>query len=103
MGRYCFNKLPFGIASAPELFQKRMTQILEGIEGCVCLIDDVLIYGKDKTEHDERLTAVLERIKERKVTLNPNKCEFEQTSLKFLGHRIDYKGVHPDSEKNICD
>ena len=46
-GRYAFNKLPFGISSAPELFQKRMSKILEGLDGVVCLMDDVLVFGKD--------------------------------------------------------
>jgi len=44
-GRFCFNKLPFGIASAPEIFQKRMSKILSGLEGIVCQMDDVLIFG----------------------------------------------------------
>ena len=80
-GRYCFNKLPFGISSAPELFQKRMSSILEGLEGVICLIDDVLIYGKDREEHNSRLTAVLIRIQTAGVTLNREKCEFGKSSL----------------------
>lgn len=48
VGRYHFNKLPFGISSAPELFQRRMSAILEALEGVVCLIDDVLVIGKDE-------------------------------------------------------
>ena len=44
-GRYCFNKLPFGSSSAPEHFQKRMSRILSGLEGVVCLMDDVLVFG----------------------------------------------------------
>ena len=51
-GRYHFNKLPFGISSAPELFQRRMSAILEGVEGVVCLIDELLVIGKDEAEHD---------------------------------------------------
>ena len=51
-GRYCFNKLPFGISSAPEHFQKRMSVILEGLNGVLCLIDDILIFCKDQ-EHNE--------------------------------------------------
>lgn len=54
-GRYAFNKLPFGISSAPELFQRRMNRILEGLDGVVCLIDDILVFGKDQDEHDKRL------------------------------------------------
>lgn len=63
-GRYQFNKLPFGISCAPELFQRRMNKILEGLEGVVCLVDDVLIFGSSQEEHDVRLVAVLQRVKE---------------------------------------
>ena len=52
MGRYHFNKLPFGISSAPELFQKRMKRILEGLEGTVCHMDDILVFGADQAEHN---------------------------------------------------
>ena len=75
-GRYCFNKLPFGITSAPEHFQKRMSKILYGLNGVLCLIDDVLIFGKDTKEHDARLLAALKRIQEAGVTLNRSKCSF---------------------------
>ena len=88
-GRYCFNKLPFGISSAPEHFQKQMTNILSGVEGVLCQMDDVLVIGKDTQEHDCRLRTALQRIKTAGVTLNPDKCEFGKTKLKFLGHLID--------------
>ena len=48
---YCFYKLPFGISSAPEYFQRHMSAILEGLEGVLCQMDDVLIFGANK-EHD---------------------------------------------------
>ena len=48
-GRFCFNHLPFGITSAPEHFQRRMSEILSGLEGVVCLVDDVLVYGRKDT------------------------------------------------------
>ena len=51
-GRYCFKRLPFGISSAPEVFQRRMSEILNGIEGVVCMMDDVLVFGEDKEEHN---------------------------------------------------
>ena len=71
-GCYCFNKLPFGTT---EYFQKKMSSILEGLEGVLCLMDDVLIFGKDQKEHDSRLTAALEKIQAAGVTLNKDKCE----------------------------
>ena len=52
-GRYCFNKLPFGISSAPELFQRQIGRILEGLPGVLCLMDDVIIFGASQSEHDE--------------------------------------------------
>ena len=51
-GRYSFNKLPFGITSALELFQRHMSAMLSGLSGVLCLMDDVLILGKDQTEHE---------------------------------------------------
>ena len=97
--RYCFNKLPFGISSTPELFQKRMSILLEGLSGVVCLMDDVLVVGSSQQEHDERLVKVLERVQSAGVTLNAEKCELGKTSLKFLGHCIDKNGVSADPEK----
>ena len=64
--RYCFNKLPFGISSAPELFQSRMNKILEGLEGNLCHMDGVLIYGADQTA---------------RVTLNAQKCIFNKSDF----------------------
>ena len=95
-GRYHFNKLPFGLSSAPELFQKRMSKLLEGMEGVVCLIDDVLIFEE---EHDVRLRAVLDRMAKAGTTLNLEKCMFQQSELKFLGHVLNQDGVSPDPEK----
>ena len=98
-GRYCFNKLPFGISSVPELFQRWMNQILEGLEGVPCLMDYVLIFGSDKTQHNTRLTAVLKRLEAAGVTLNSEKCEFTRSQVKFLGHVIDQKSIRADQNK----
>ncbi|KAI3356712.1 hypothetical protein L3Q82_003310 [Scortum barcoo] len=73
-GRYCYNRLCFGISSAPEHFQKRMQQILDGLDGVLCQMDDVLIWGATQIEHDQRLRRALSRLQEAGVTLN-DKCE----------------------------
>ena len=98
MGRYCFSKLPFGICSAPELFQRKMT-ILLGLPGVVCRMDDILIFGQNQKEHDECLEAVLKRIEAANGTLNPPKCEFSKNKLTFLGHVIDTDGIRADPTK----
>ena len=69
-GRYCFNRLPFGITSAPEHFQRRMGDIVSGLEGVVCLVGDILVFGETQEEHDRCLTAVLARLKDAGLTLN---------------------------------
>ena len=98
-GRYCFNRLPFGIMSAPEFFQKQMSKILTGLDGVVCMIDDVLIHGKTPQEHDQQLVAVLDRLRKAKVTLNKEKCEFSKHSVRFLGQIIDPSGIRADPDK----
>lgn len=97
-GRYYFQRLPFGIPSAPEHFQRRMTQILEGIPGVVCHMDDILVTGATLSEHDRRLEEVLSRLKTAGVTLN-EKCEFAKTSVKFLGHILSENGIQPEPER----
>ncbi len=98
-GRYHFNKLSFGISIAQEHFKKRMSNILSGLEGVLCLIDDVLVFGNDKNEHDERLAAALTLIKEAIVILNISKCEFEKSKFKFLGDMIHADGIRADPNK----
>lgn len=98
-GRYRFNRLPFGISSAPEHFQRRMSDALTGLTGTVCMMDDILIHGATREEHDRRLQAVLQRLSDLGMTLNSEKCKFAQTSVNFLGHVINSQGIQPDPEK----
>ncbi len=99
IGRYCFHRLPFGIASAPEHFQRRMSEALAGFPGVVCMMDDTPVHGTTLEEHNERLDKVLHRLLELGMTLNPEKCQFAQTSVKFLGHVVDATGIRPDPSK----
>ena len=95
-GRYHFNKLPFDISSAPEHFQRRMSNILSGHEGVLCHIDDVFVFGRNQQEHDARLQKAFDAIQEAGVTLNRDKCEFNKESIVFLGHVINEQGISPD-------
>lgn len=61
-GRFKFKRLPFGISSAPEFFQKQMARLLSGFEGVLCNIDDILVYGSTEKEHEERLVKVLQTL-----------------------------------------
>ncbi|UYV68677.1 K02A2.6-like [Cordylochernes scorpioides] len=98
-GRYKFKRLPFGISSAPEHFQKRMSAILRGVNGVICHMDDILIFAKRKEEHDETLREVLRRLKNSGITLNKEKCQFGVSNVTFLGHYIDEHGIKADEKK----
>ncbi|KAL5490740.1 hypothetical protein EMCRGX_G015917 [Ephydatia muelleri] len=73
-----------------------LSRILEGIEGVVCQIDDILVFGKDQDQHDTRLMAVLKRVQSAGVTLNKDKCNFSKSQVQFLGHVIDQTGIRAD-------
>ena len=94
-----FNRLPFGITSAPEHFQRRMQVVLHGLQGVVCLMDDVLVHGKTQSEYDQCLNAVLVRLTESGLTLNKDKCVFSQPQVKFQGQILTPSGMSSDPDK----
>lgn len=91
--------MPFGIKSAPEHYQKKITQILVGLDGHISIIDDMLIHGKTQKEHDERVRAVLKKLDEAGATRNPENCECSKRKVKFAGHVISEDDTKTDPEK----
>ena len=75
-----------------------MNHILEGLDGVVCMMDDILVFGKDSAEHNSHQKDVLS-LEKANVTLNSSKCEFEKTTVKFLGHVIDSQGIRANPDK----
>ena len=98
-GRFCYERLPFGINSGPEYFQKSLSRILEGLEGVVCLMDDIVIFAEKQDEHDVRLRAALKRLQEAGITLNRDKCVFSKDKIKFLGQVVGTGGIEVDPDK----
>ena len=98
-GLYRYTRLPFGIASAPAIFQRTMDSILQGCAGSACYIDDIILTGKDDEEHLKRLEEVMERLLRHGVKVKLPKCKFLSPSLEFLGHRIDADGIHTTEVK----
>ncbi|XP_034243498.1 uncharacterized protein LOC117646566 [Thrips palmi] len=99
-GRFCYNRLPMGLTSAGEHFQKRISEVLAGLDGVIHLADDILVHGDQRGQHDVRLRAVFVRLKDQRVTLNRKKCEFATQRTRFLGYIIDAGlGILPDPAK----
>ena len=76
-----------------------MNQLFGALEGCEIIVDDILVWGKDDTEHDERLLKVLERSRNVGLRLKKEKCKFKVPKLKYIGHTLTADGLKPDPEK----
>lgn len=98
-GLYRFNRLVFGLTSAPAIFQRAIEGVLAGINGVLCLLDDILITGKDRNEHMERLNIVLSRLQDAGLTLRKEKCNFFQDEVSYLGYIISKDGLKKAPEK----
>lgn len=98
-GRYTYLRLPFGICSAPEIFSEIMNKTLEGIEKVEVAMDDIFIHAADLKTLKETTQKVINRLKEAGFTLNDEKCEFDKTMIKFLGHIFTQNGYKADNEK----
>ncbi|KAL0158769.1 hypothetical protein M9458_046845, partial [Cirrhinus mrigala] len=99
-GRYRFLRLPFGINSAQDEFQRRVNETYEGLKGVAAIVDDILVYGRDKEEHDTNLRAMLQRTRERVLKLNPDKCRVGVQEVSYFGHRLSGEGISPDPQKS---
>ena len=92
-------------SSAPEEFQKRLLDALEGLEGIICIADDILVYGEGDAkedalkDHDRRLVALMERCASKNIKLNAEKFKFKLHEVKFMGNVITDNGMLPDPNK----
>ncbi len=76
-----------------------MDQILQGLDHVTCFLDDILVTASPKEEHIRRLDEVLTRLERYGLRVKCSKYQFMQTSVEYLGHRIDKEGLHPTDEK----
>ncbi|GKB84945.1 putative reverse transcriptase domain-containing protein [Tanacetum coccineum] len=100
-GHYEFQVMPFGLRNAPVVFMDLMNRVCKPVldKFVIVFIDDILIYSKNKKEHEEHLKAVLELLKKEKLYDKFSKCEFWIPKVQFLGHVIDSQGIHVDPAK----
>ncbi|KAG8180416.1 hypothetical protein JTE90_022765 [Oedothorax gibbosus] len=98
-GLFRYKRLPFGVASAPAICQREMEKMMQGQPGSSVYLDDLLVTGKDENEHLLHLDQILARLSDAGVKLHPGKCEFLKSSVEYLGHGIDRRGLHPVEAK----
>jgi len=103
-GHFEFSRMPFGLKGAPATFQRLMNIVLSGLQGLKCFVylDDIVIYGKNLEDHNNKLQAVFHRLREHNLKLQPEKCHFLKKEVVYLGHKCSSKGALPDPEKTKC-
>ena len=98
-GLFKYKRLPFGLSSSPGIFQRFISQILSNIEGVAAYMDDIVISGETKEEHDERLKKVLNVLQSHNVQINKSKTVLNMESIDYLGYCISGEGIKPSPQK----
>ena len=104
-GRFCRRRLPFGLCSAPEEFQRRLNHALDGLTGVLTIHDDILIFGERSTkeealtDRDNNFHSLMRRCREQNIKLNQDKVNLRRKEVPFMGHVISEKGLQADPAK----
>ena len=98
-GLFQYNRLPFGVSSAPGIFQRAIDGLVKGIPYVAAYMDDILLTGETQEQHLANLSAVLERLKTAGVRLKKPKCLFMAKEVEYLGHKVNEAGIHPTADK----
>lgn len=100
-GLYEFNRMPFGLKTAPATFQRAMDNVLRGLQGLHCLVylDDVIIFSTSLQEHIDKLRAIFERFRKTNLKVQLDKSEFLRKEVMYLGHTVTKDGLKPNNDK----
>ena len=98
-GLFQYTRLPYGISSAPGIYQRIMENLLQGIPYVVVRVDDILVSGETEQSHIQNLKEVMRRLSEAGLRLNKRKCTFMAKEVVYLGHCISSEGVRPIKDK----
>ncbi len=75
-----------------------LATVLQGLPNVANYLDDVIVWGRTKSEHDHMLKMVIQRIHDAGLQLNDSKCHFNKSSSRFLGHTVSAQGIYPDED-----
>uniref|UniRef100_A0A674AFT5 ribonuclease H n=1 Tax=Salmo trutta TaxID=8032 RepID=A0A674AFT5_SALTR len=105
MGRYRWLRMPMGISPAPEIFQRKLNQAMEGLPGVKIIADDILIVGEGDNDeavtldHDKNLKMLLDRCRKLNIKLNSEKLQLRLKEVPYIGHLLTSEGLKVDPGK----
>ena len=101
LGFYEWTRMPFGLAAAPASFQQMIETVIGSLNLTECLLylDDIIVFSRTFSEHVQRLSNVFKKLQEAGLKLNPSKCSFFKTRVKYLGHIISDQGIETCPDK----
>ena len=100
-GHYEFLVMPFGLTNAPGVFMALMNKVFQPYldRFVIVFIDDILVYSRDKSEHEQHLRTVLQTMRDQQLYAKFSKCEFWLDQVVFLGHVVSADGIKVDPKK----
>lgn len=98
-GLFRYNRLVYGLASSPAIFQRRLEQLFADLPRVGVFLDDVIITGSTVSEHMNNLCKVFDRLQRYGLKVKRDKCSFFAKSVVYLGHVISKDGVHTCANK----
>ena len=99
MGKFEFNRVPFGLVQAPVYFQRLINEVLTDCNFAMEYLDDIIIFSKTEEEHLQYLEECFEWLQKAGLKLKLQKCSFFKKHIQYLGHLISDEGIQPLPEK----
>lgn len=97
-GRFKFNRVPFGLNCAPEMFQGKMVKLFGDLKGVMVYFDDIVVYADDEREHDKIMQEVIDRARKNNIRFNTDKIQYRRREVKFMGYLLSEGTVKPDAK-----
>lgn len=98
-GMFEFTHMTFGLRNAGQTFQRLMDHILRDLKFAYAYLDDILIASKNLEEHKQHVKLVFEKLQNYGIVINPSKCNFGKSEVKFLGFTVNENGIRPPPER----
>jgi hypothetical protein len=100
-GHYEFVRMPFGLKNAPATFQRVMDTVLKKLQekNCFVYMDDIIVFSTSLQEHISNSKLIFKKLREYRLKVQLDKCEFLRKEVEFLGHIVTPEGIKPNPKK----